>query len=144
MERKNKEPRSFGLNGNGDDSDKSSGNESPFSTRSSSSSSDTSSDSSVEKEPSSEAESLCIPSGSYDIITKAHLQQFVQKTDANASLDDQGCDLMAKIADAFVNDVSMRMVKLAKHRKSRVGLLDLEFVLKREYNMEFPNEHNAN
>ncbi|XP_017117197.1 transcription initiation factor TFIID subunit 12 isoform X3 [Drosophila gunungcola] len=135
MERKNKEPRSFGLNGNGDDSDKSSGNESPFSTRSSSSSSDTSSDSSVEKEPSSEAESLCIPSGSYD---------FVQKTDANASLDDQGCDLMAKIADAFVNDVSMRMVKLAKHRKSRVGLLDLEFVLKREYNMEFPNEHNAN
>ncbi|XP_017117196.1 transcription initiation factor TFIID subunit 12 isoform X2 [Drosophila gunungcola] len=136
MERKNKEPRSFGLNGNGDDSDKSSGNESPFSTRSSSSSSDTSSDSSVEKEPSSEAESLCIPSGSYD--------QFVQKTDANASLDDQGCDLMAKIADAFVNDVSMRMVKLAKHRKSRVGLLDLEFVLKREYNMEFPNEHNAN
>uniref|UniRef100_A0A6P4EGG6 Transcription initiation factor TFIID subunit 12 n=1 Tax=Drosophila rhopaloa TaxID=1041015 RepID=A0A6P4EGG6_DRORH len=142
MERKNKDLWSYGLNG--DDSDKSSGNESPFSTRSSSSSSETSSESSVEKEPSSEMENICIPGGTYDIITKGNLQQFVQKIDVNSSLDDQGCDMMAKIADAFVNDVSMRIVKLAKHRKSRVSLLDLEFVLKREYNMEFPNEHNTN
>ncbi|XP_043657538.1 transcription initiation factor TFIID subunit 12 [Drosophila teissieri] len=138
MDRKNKDPWSFALNG--DDSDKSSGNESPFSTRSSSSSSDTSSDSSVEKEPATEMESLCIPGGSYDIISKSNMQQFVQKIDGNASLDDQGCDMMARIADAFVNDVSMRMVKLAKYRKSHVGVLDLKFVLKREYNMEFPIE----
>ncbi|XP_016997653.2 transcription initiation factor TFIID subunit 12 [Drosophila takahashii] len=138
MERKNKDFWSFGRNG--DDSDKSSDSETHFSTRSSSSSSDSSSDSCVEVKPSSEMESLCVPGGSYDIITKSNLQQFVQKIDGNSSLDDQGCDMMAKIADAFANDVSMRMVKLAKYRKSRVGLLDLKFVLKREYNMEFPNK----
>lgn len=66
--------------------------------------------------------------------------QFVQKIDANSSLDDQGCDMMARIADAFVNDVSMRMVKLAKYRKSDVSVLDLKFILKREFNMEFPIE----
>jgi len=48
--------------------------------------------------------------------------------------------MLAKIADSFADDVSMRMVKLAQFRKSRVGLLDLKFILKREYNMEFPNE----
>jgi len=66
--------------------------------------------------------------------------QFVQKIDANSSLDDQGCDMMARIADAFVNDISMRMVKLAKYRKSDVSVLDLKFILKREFNMEFPIE----
>jgi len=66
--------------------------------------------------------------------------QFVQKIDANSSLDDQGCDMMARIADAFVNDISMRIVKLAKYRKSDVSVLDLKFILKREFNMEFPIE----
>ncbi|XP_037708369.1 suppressor protein SRP40 [Drosophila subpulchrella] len=138
MERKNKDFWSFGRND--DDSDKSSGNETPFSTRSSSSSSESSSDSSDEKAQSSEMETLSIQEGSYDIISKSHLQQFVQKIDGNSSLDDQGSDMMAKIADSFADDVSMRMVKLAQFRKSRVSLLDLKFILKREYNMEFPNE----
>ncbi|XP_017043970.1 uncharacterized protein LOC108089980 [Drosophila ficusphila] len=142
MERKKKDPWSCALNG--DDSDKSSSNESPSTTRSSSSSSDSSSESSDEKKPASEMESLSIPGGSYDIVTKGNLHHFVEKIDANATLDDQASDMVAKIADAFANDVAMRIVKLGKHRKSRVGLLDLEFVLKREYNMEFPNEHNAN
>ncbi|EDX03735.1 GD22695 [Drosophila simulans] len=47
---------------------------------------------------------------------------------------------MARIADSFVNDVSMRMVKLAKYRKSDVSVVDLKFILKREFNMEFPIE----
>ncbi|XP_016955021.1 uncharacterized protein LOC108027910 [Drosophila biarmipes] len=139
MDRKNKDLWSFGRSDS--DSDKSSGNETPFLTRSSSSSSDnSSSDSSDEKAQSSETENLPLPGGSYDIITKSNMQQFVQKIDGNSSLDDQGCDLMATIADSFADDVSMRIVKLAQYRKSRVGLLDLKFVLKREYNMEFPNE----
>nr|AAV33345.1 TAF-like protein [Drosophila melanogaster] len=135
----NMEPWSFALNF--DDSDKSSDNESHSSTRSSSRSSDTSIDtSSVEKEPASVIESQSVPGGSYDIISKTNMLQFVQKIDANSSLDDQGCDMMARIADAFVNDVSMRMVKLAKYRKSDVSVLDLKFILKREFNMEFPIE----
>eukprot|EP00099_Drosophila_melanogaster_P017887 NP_608852.1 TBP-associated factor 30kD subunit alpha-2 [Drosophila melanogaster] len=135
----NMEPWSFALNF--DDSDKSSDNESHSSTRSSSRSSDTSIDtSSVEKEPASVIESQSVPGGSYDIISKTNMLQFVQKIDANSSLDDQGCDMMARIADAFVNDISMRIVKLAKYRKSDVSVLDLKFILKREFNMEFPIE----
>ncbi|KMY88112.1 transcription initiation factor TFIID subunit 12 [Drosophila simulans] len=138
MDRNNMDPWSFALNF--DDSDKSSDNESHSSTRSSSRSSDTSSESSVEKEPATVIESQSVPGGSYDIITKSNMLQFVQKIDANSSLDDQGCDLMARIADSFVNDVSMRMVKLAKYRKSDVSVVDLKFILKREFNMEFPIE----
>ncbi|EDW54263.1 transcription initiation factor TFIID subunit 12 [Drosophila sechellia] len=138
MDRNNMDPWSFALNF--DDSDKSSDNESHSSTRSSSRSSDTSSESSVEKEPATAIESQSVPGGSYDIITKSNMLQFVQKIDANSSLDDQGCDLMARIADSFVNDVSMRMVKLAKYRKSDVSVMDLKFILKREFNMEFPIE----
>jgi len=158
MERKNKDLWSFGRDD--DDSDKSSEDETPFSTRSSSSSSESSSDSSDEMAQSSEMENIPIQEGSYDvsndfphqevlieplfsptqIISKSHLLQFVQKIDGSCSLDDQGSDMLAKIADSFADDVSMRMVKLAQFRKSRVGLLDLKFILKREYNMEFPNE----
>ncbi|EDX03736.1 GD22694 [Drosophila simulans] len=87
MDRNNMDPWSFALNF--DDSDKSSDNESHSSTRSSSRSSDTSSESSVEKEPATVIESQSVPGGSYDIITKSNMLQFVQKIDANSSLDDQ-------------------------------------------------------
>lgn len=75
------------------------------------------------------------------IISEANLKQFVHKVDRNAVLDDQAIDMMAKIADVFVNDVARRVVKLAQYRKERMSLLDLKFTLKREYNMEFPNEN---
>ncbi|XP_017063298.2 transcription initiation factor TFIID subunit 12 [Drosophila eugracilis] len=123
MDRKNKGPWS---SRNNDDSDSSSGNDMIFGARSSSTSTDTSSESSVEKEQPTEMEYLCIPGGSYDIISNSSIQQLVQKIDGSSSLDDQGCDMIAKIADAFVNDVAVRMVKLAKHRKDKVGLLDLK------------------
>lgn len=74
------------------------------------------------------------------IITKSNLHAFVQKIDLSASMDDQAYDMMGKIADAFVNDVALRIVKLAKYRKERLGLLDLKFIFKREYNMEFGSD----
>ncbi|KAH8412717.1 hypothetical protein KR009_004878 [Drosophila setifemur] len=140
MNKKKKDPWSLAFNG--DDSDKSSCNGSPYSNRSTSSSSESSSESSVENELSSDKENLSHLGSSSDIISKNSLQIFVQKIDPNASLDDQAYDMLAKIADAFVNDVSMRIVKLAKYRKDRLSLLDLEFTIKREYNLEFPNKHN--
>jgi len=65
MERKNKDLWSFGRDD--DDSDKSSEDETPFSTRSSSSSSESSSDSSDEMAQSSEMENIPIQEGSYDV-----------------------------------------------------------------------------
>jgi len=65
MERKNKDIWSFGRDD--DDSDKSSEDETPFSTRSSSSSSESSSDSSDEMAQSSEMENIPIQEGSYDV-----------------------------------------------------------------------------
>lgn len=62
----------------------------------------------------------------------------MQRIDKTATLDDQAADLVAKCANAFIKDVSMRLVKLAKYRNSEPSLLDLKFTLKREYNMEFP------
>jgi len=53
-------------------------------------------------------------------------------------LDDQAADLVTKCANAFIKDVCMRLTKLAKYRNDVPGLLDLKFILKREYNMEFP------
>lgn len=77
------------------------------------------------------------------IIRKSNLNRFVQKIDKSASLDDQAADLVAKCANAFIKDVSMRLVKLAKYRNDTPGLLDLKFTLKREYNMEFPQPSNS-
>lgn len=62
----------------------------------------------------------------------------MQRIDKTATLDDQAADLVAKCGNAFIKDVSMRLVKLAKYRNSEPSLLDLKFTLKREYNMEFP------
>ncbi|XP_030371643.1 transcription initiation factor TFIID subunit 12 [Scaptodrosophila lebanonensis] len=78
----------------------------------------------------------------YDIITRPNLDRFVQECDENAVLDDQAADLIMKLADAFVEDVSMRVVKLAKYRNDELSALDVKFILKREYNIEFP--HNPN
>lgn len=63
----------------------------------------------------------------------------MQRIDKAATLDDQAADLVSKCANAFIKDVSMRLVKLAKYRNSEPSLLDLKFTLKREYNMEFPH-----
>ncbi|KAH8402998.1 hypothetical protein KR222_002776 [Zaprionus bogoriensis] len=73
------------------------------------------------------------------IICKTNLDRFVQRIDKTASMDEQASDLVAKCANAFIRDVSMRLVKLAKYRNNEPGLLDLQFTLKREYNMEFPS-----
>ncbi|XP_001965197.3 transcription initiation factor TFIID subunit 12 isoform X1 [Drosophila ananassae] len=130
----NQDPWSSSL---ADDSDKSSCKSSPFSNRSSDSSNESSTESSFDKELSSDKEDSLSGLGSYEIITKSNLHAFVQKIDLSASMDDQAYDMMGKIADAFVNDVALRIVKLAKYRKERLGLLDLKFIFKREYNMEF-------
>ncbi|KAH8389546.1 hypothetical protein KR200_010953, partial [Drosophila serrata] len=123
-----------------DDSDSSFGNGSPLTTRSTSASSDTSSVSSVKSKSSSSEEESRFPNSNYDIITEANLKQFVQRVDKLAVLDDQAVDMLAKMADVFVNDVARNVVKLAHYRKDRMSMLDLKFTLKREYNMEFPHE----
>ncbi|XP_017025402.1 uncharacterized protein Taf12L [Drosophila kikkawai] len=123
-----------------DDSDSSFGNGSPLTNRSSSSSSDTSSVSSVKSNSSSSEEERNLLDSNYDIITELNLKQFVFRVDRYAVLDDQAVDMVAKIADVFVNDVARRVVKLAQYRKERMSLLDLKFTLKREYNMEFPHD----
>ncbi|KAH8333074.1 hypothetical protein KR074_004128, partial [Drosophila pseudoananassae] len=124
----------------GDDSDTSSCKSSRFSS-SSTDSSESSYESSIDTPLFNDnKDSLSKLASSYEIITRTNLNTFVQKIDSKASMDDQTYDIMANIADAFVNDVALRIVKLAKYRKERVGLLDLNFILKREYNMEFAND----
>ncbi|XP_064535382.1 uncharacterized protein Taf12L [Drosophila montana] len=116
-----------------DTSDVSSGNESQSSSCSLSSSSKS-------NQAESDKEYICSSTNKYHIIRKSNLNRFVQKIDKTASLDDQAADLVAKCANAFVKDVSMRLVKLAKYRNAEPSLLDLKFTLKREYNMEFPQQ----
>ncbi|KAH8257712.1 hypothetical protein KR038_007890, partial [Drosophila bunnanda] len=123
-----------------DDSDSSFGNGSPLTTRSSNTSSDTSSVGSVKSKSSSSEEESRFPDSNYDIVTELNLRQFVLRVDRLAVLDDQAVDMLAKIADVFVNDVARRVVTLAQYRKDRMSMLDLKFTLKREYNMEFPHE----
>ncbi|XP_034474231.1 uncharacterized protein LOC117781570 [Drosophila innubila] len=119
-----------------DNSDVSSENESQSSNCSLSSSSKS-------NQAESDKEYMCSSDNKYHIIRKTNLNRFVQKIDKAASLDDQAADLVAKCANAFIKDVSMRLVKLAKYRNDTPGLLDLKFTLKREYNMEFPKPSNS-
>ncbi|XP_017858299.1 PREDICTED: uncharacterized protein LOC108610615 [Drosophila arizonae] len=121
----------------GDNSDISSAEESQSSTCSLSSSSKS-------NHVESDKEYTCSSTNKYHIIRKSNLSRFVQKIDKSATLDDQAADLVSKCAYAFVRDVSMRLVKLAKYRNAEPSLLDLKFTLKREYNMEFPKNKNSN
>ncbi|KAH8262628.1 hypothetical protein KR026_003802, partial [Drosophila bipectinata] len=122
----------------GDDSDKSSSKSSRASSRSTDSSNESSCESSIDTPLFNDKRDSSSGLGSsYEIISRTNLNAFVQKIDLCVSLDDQAYDILAKVADAFVNDVALRIVKLAKYRRERVGFFDLKFILKREYNMEF-------
>ncbi|EDW75552.2 uncharacterized protein Dwil_GK19084 [Drosophila willistoni] len=72
------------------------------------------------------------------IINKVQLMEFLKRIDPKACLDDDSTRVVTKIADIFLNDVCDRVVQLGKLRKAEPNIKDLEFILKREYNMQFP------
>ncbi|ALC38128.1 Taf12L [Drosophila busckii] len=89
----------------------------------------------------SDQEFIYASGNSYNLISRPNLNRFVHRIDKTATVDEQAADLAVKCAEAFVKDVVMRSVKLAKYRNSVPDVLDLKFTLKREYNMEFPNKN---
>ncbi|XP_051858280.1 uncharacterized protein LOC132798224 [Drosophila nasuta] len=72
------------------------------------------------------------------LVHQKFLNDFVEKVDSIASMDEQAVDLTVKCMNAITNDICRRVVQIAKYRKVEPDILDLKFVLKREYNMEFP------